>query len=448
MAPSHWWLGVNNSRGSRGGGHVHYPDIVAFLRGESATFCWPCSGAPTTKALYPEIRVNDQVVFWMGDGPHKNWGIIGFANVAEVAQGDRPSSASLILSLLPGVTRGITPYPAGRPMETLETAYLRQIFGPTFRPLRKMYLRLGDRDVKPYVITVERLTPSQFRSLRDKATSPSAPAELGSSRSGEAEAGDTTRADGAIAGVPHGEIDYVFRWSTVLTAQDYVAGFRVIERRLSAFQRQLLTQLYNAPRRAAYATQLAKWTNVSAHSVVNARYGAIGHLFSDATGHLPDVRTDGSRRWWSILSLGHHTKSGFIWQMLPEVALALEELGWVAPPVQGLPEEVNDADTLVEGATARVFVNAYERSSEARRRCLAHHGRSCCICGFDFGAKYGPAASGFIHVHHIVPLSTIRGRYEVDPLRDLRPVCANCHAVIHLGGGCRTIDEMKALLSS
>jgi 5-methylcytosine-specific restriction enzyme A len=38
---------------------------------------------------------------------------------------------------------------------------------------------------------------------------------------------------------------------------------------------------------------------------------------------------------------------------------------------------------------------------------------------------------GFIHVHHLTPLSSLGTDYEVDPIRDLRPVCPNCHAVLH-----------------
>jgi len=35
-------------------------------------------------------------------------------------------------------------------------------------------------------------------------------------------------------------------------------------------------------------------------------------------------------------------------------------------------------------------------------------------------------------VHHLVPISKIGKKYRVDPIKDLRPVCPNCHAVIHL----------------
>jgi predicted HNH restriction endonuclease len=93
-----------------------------------------------------------------------------------------------------------------------------------------------------------------------------------------------------------------------------------------------------------------------------------------------------------------------------------------------------------------VTVNAYERNPEARRQCIAAYGAACCICGFLFGAVYGPEAEGYIHVHHLRPLSDIGGEYVVDPVEDLRPVCANCHAVLHLGGRCRSIDEVRQLL--
>ncbi len=58
----------------------------------------------------------------------------------------------------------------------------------------------------------------------------------------------------------------------------------------------------------------------------------------------------------------------------------------------------------------------------------------------------GPLADGFIHVHHVKPLSAIGAEYIVDPVSDLRPVCPNCHAVIHMGGGCRGVEEVRQLV--
>jgi 5-methylcytosine-specific restriction protein A len=113
-----------------------------------------------------------------------------------------------------------------------------------------------------------------------------------------------------------------------------------------------------------------------------------------------------------------------------------------------LPEEVVEAPALFEGAVCRVSVNAYERDPEARRRCIEAHGTSCCICGFSFCAVYGEAAEGYIHVHHLRPLSEVGGEYVIDPVEDLRPVCPNCHAMLHLGGRCRSIEEVRQLMEN
>lgn len=101
---------------------------------------------------------------------------------------------------------------------------------------------------------------------------------------------------------------------------------------------------------------------------------------------------------------------------------------------------------LVEGGPRQVIETSYERNPEARRRCIAHYGTACSVCGMDFEEVYGPLAKGLIHVHHLNPLSEIGEEYEVDPIADMRPVCPNCHAVIHLGGALRRIEEVKALL--
>jgi len=101
-----------------------------------------------------------------------------------------------------------------------------------------------------------------------------------------------------------------------------------------------------------------------------------------------------------------------------------------------------------EGAVIKVFVNKYERNPDARSACIALKGCRCSICGFDFEKVYGQLGSRFIHVHHIVPLNQIGKGYEVDPSKDLIPVCPNCHAMLHrkkADGTYPTVDELKSL---
>jgi hypothetical protein len=107
------------------------------------------------------------------------------------------------------------------------------------------------------------------------------------------------------------------------------------------------------------------------------------------------------------------------------------------------PDEVIDGETYPDGAVCRVVVNGYERNPKARRKCVAHHGRRCSICGFDFEQVYGTVAEGLIHVHHLRELSQIGAEYEVDPMKDLRPVCPNCHAVLHRRKPAFSIEDVK-----
>lgn len=110
------------------------------------------------------------------------------------------------------------------------------------------------------------------------------------------------------------------------------------------------------------------------------------------------------------------------------------------------PDEVSDDQILYEGAKYQITVNAYERNPEARHKCIAHYGTACFVCGFDFGLTYGEVGRGFIHSHHLRQLSDIGEQYVIDPINDLRPVCPNCHAIIHKRTPPYSIDEVKALL--
>jgi len=111
------------------------------------------------------------------------------------------------------------------------------------------------------------------------------------------------------------------------------------------------------------------------------------------------------------------------------------------------PEEVEQGqEEILEGAVRRVTVNAYERNPEARRQCINHYGTKCFVCGFDFVEKYGEIGNDFIHVHHLKQISEIGVTYQINPIQDLRPVCPNCHAMIHKRKPPYTIEEVKAFL--
>lgn len=112
---------------------------------------------------------------------------------------------------------------------------------------------------------------------------------------------------------------------------------------------------------------------------------------------------------------------------------------------QPIAESDGDAP-LFEGAVRPVELDVYERNPEARKRCIEHYGETCFLCGFDFEAAYGRVAAGFIHVHHLRPLSTSCAEHAVDPVRDMRPLCPNCHSVVHLRTPPFSIVDVQAFL--
>jgi len=113
-----------------------------------------------------------------------------------------------------------------------------------------------------------------------------------------------------------------------------------------------------------------------------------------------------------------------------------------------LPSEEIAPSQYVEGAVRVVSVNAYERNPKARRACVAHYGYVCVVCGFDFATIYGELGEQFTHVHHLRDLATIGEEYEVDPIRDLRPVCPNCHAMLHRCTPAMSIEDLKGIIRS
>ncbi|MGO7837788.1 HNH endonuclease [Rhizobium johnstonii] len=111
------------------------------------------------------------------------------------------------------------------------------------------------------------------------------------------------------------------------------------------------------------------------------------------------------------------------------------------------PDELIPGDRLFEeGAATTVQVNRYERDMEARQHCIDHYGLNCSVCDIDFEERYGERGAGFIHVHHRVSLGSRGKSHNVDPVRDLVPVCPNCHAMLHRKRDELTIEALRKLI--
>ena len=99
-----------------------------------------------------------------------------------------------------------------------------------------------------------------------------------------------------------------------------------------------------------------------------------------------------------------------------------------------------------EGKVQSIYVNSYERNVQARKECIKYYGYKCAVCELCMEDKYGALGKEYTHIHHLKELSTIGKEYIVDPINDLRPLCPNCHAMIHKKRPAYTIPELRELI--
>lgn len=108
-------------------------------------------------------------------------------------------------------------------------------------------------------------------------------------------------------------------------------------------------------------------------------------------------------------------------------------------------EKTFHPDEMTEGAKKHIEQESNYRNIQLRRACIEHWGFQCQCCGFDFAKAYGEALGGqFIEVHHRVPISSYDEEHKVNPIKELIPLCSNCHSVIHRGkNGVLKLKELR-----
>jgi 5-methylcytosine-specific restriction protein A len=188
---------------------------------------------------------------------------------------------------------------------------------------------------------------------------------------------------------------------------------------------------------------------------------ALGEIYSDQ--HWADDRENDVANFIELEPVHLRTIDDRI--RVEDLKAAFPEVAWDSMFSSGnqVPDAIADelwrvaiGDDLVEEFGEPVFregvrtlasVNRVERSTKARTACIAAHGHRCAVCDFDFEERYGKLGRGFVHVHHLKDLAA--GERDVDPVTDLRPVCPNCHAMLHRGTSrSRSIEELRSMLAT
>jgi len=213
----------------------------------------------------------------------------------------------------------------------------------------------------------------------------------------------------------------------------------------------VLRLVYESVNHEMHASEIAPHLNYTGHAPVNSQVARFSKRVIARTGVRPPTRENGSTRWWHVPFLGCDKDDGTCsWTMRPELVEAYKRVFDQDDTEIVYPGEitVQDSADLFEGAVSQIIVSRYERKGRARTECIEHYGCRCAVCGFDFEKVYGPIGRDKIHVHHLIPLSEIQREYRIDSVRDLRPVCPNCHLIIHSRKEPFTIDEVRGMIGS
>jgi len=214
---------------------------------------------------------------------------------------------------------------------------------------------------------------------------------------------------------------------------------------ISIFQTLYSFEGHKAP--ASQVGLILGYDKKHSSSPLNLEIGRYGKRVIDKYPIKQTIRNNGKKRFWDIFFKGWNEGNLFIWQLKPELKEALEYLNLTGEEKYSEELPKSYIEILQEGIKKRITINAYERNPKVRQICIENWKAICSVCSFDFEKVYGELGKGFIHVHHLVPISEIGKNYQVNPINDLRPVCPNCHAMLHKKNPPFSIDELKSIIS-
>lgn len=181
------------------------------------------------------------------------------------------------------------------------------------------------------------------------------------------------------------------------TIADYVRA--LAEAKPSEGARAFLAAHYYAPERKASMEDLALRTGYETFESANLHYGRFAHVIADALPSAPaDLAGGRYANWTQALARGTGERNGaghFVWTLRPQVASAMERLGWVTPDsLEEIEPETLEAISG-EGTERQALVAARRGQGLFRSRVLQYWGGRCAVTGC--------AVSSVLLVSHIKP---------------------------------------------
>lgn len=69
---------------------------------------------------------------------------------------------------------------------------------------------------------------------------------------------------------------------------------------------------------------------------------------------------------------------------------------------------------VMEGGSKKQYTTYYERNPALRQQAVEIHGYTCMACEMNFRETYGEWGEGFIHVHHLNPISAMSSTSKIN----------------------------------
>jgi hypothetical protein len=138
----------------------------------------------------------------------------------------------------------------------------------------------------------------------------------------------------ALNNIQQGDANMELHEILLPSVADYAAAFQAIEGRITPKQRELLLLHHRAQARVTSATRLAEAVGFENYNAVNLQYGLLARQVADQLGIdlnesvVAGVLVD-------FVDPGFAANEHYLWVLRPNVAQALEDLGW-APKVSHL----------------------------------------------------------------------------------------------------------------
>jgi predicted restriction endonuclease len=178
---------------------------------------------------------------------------------------------------------------------------------------------------------------------------------------------------------------------------------------------------------------------ISEDPLLSKYYSDIGVAKTRAINRLSD-RLDETQKCDLIDFAREHTQK--------ELQARIKKVEAIERATKSDLEALRAEEEYVEGKMTDRFIKHYERDSRLRTAAISFHGTKCWCCGFDFEEFYGERGAGYIEVHHLRPVSSLKEETRVDPKVDMMVLCANCHRMIHrCTNKVLSPEELKRIIS-